>query len=251
MVAEHANVQGLTLWRAWCAACMIRRMTRRLLRPLFRALTLTAVVLGPGSASAAVSHTPQRCRALHGDVELSTRTLKVVRRRDADGYDELRACVKPNGRVRVIGVQADEGLGSASVSAGPCAGTWVRVDSEGSNQYGGGSSVALVDVRTGVANTVFASHYQVGDPGSDDILNGLFFDGHGRAVMAASTPGGYDHLSGHALNPQVSITAFAPDGTALVVDRGPQAALSPETLTFSAGIATWQHDGSPRSVTFG
>ncbi|MCW2967131.1 MAG: hypothetical protein JWM71_903 [Solirubrobacteraceae bacterium] len=218
----------------------------------------TAVLLAVGLCVTAVSEAtgathkpPARCPHITGKAVVSTTHLRVVRRRDAQGFDQIFGCALPHGRVRLLGTQADEGLGDSSIDAGPAAGTWVRIDEAGSDQYGGGSSAGLADVRTGREFSVFSAGYQMGDPGPSAVLDRFLFDNRGRSVTAVAVPTGSDPATARPTGSDELIVAHAPDGTPVVVDHGPTSSIPPASLTFEAGVATWTHDGDLRDATFG
>jgi hypothetical protein len=217
---------------------------------MIRALAIgaaAALTLAPAAADA--KRKPLRCKGLHGKIEIGNKAIKVVRSKDRDGFAVLRGCAKPNGVVRELGREEDEGLGGSSVGAVRAIGTWVLIDYSGSNQYASSQAAWLSDAATGRRNHVYSGVRYMGDPGYDHYLDALYWDAQGRAVTVIGTPTAYANSEPTDFTEAVAV--HAPDSTKVTVDSGTRAEIPPSSLTYADGTASWTHGGEPRSVTFG
>jgi hypothetical protein len=210
-------------------------------------VVLAVVALSPAAADA--KRKPPRCPALKGTIVLGSKQLKVVRKRDRDGFDVIYGCAKPHGRVHLLGREEDEGLGSGTISAVEAKGTWVLIGYTGANQYASWGSNWLADAATGRRNYVFSSVAYTGDPGYDHSLDALYWDELGRAVTIIGTPSG--HENGRPTGITESVSMHAPDSTKVTVDSGPREEIPPSSLSFENAVARWTHGGEQRTAIFG
>jgi hypothetical protein len=213
-------------------------------------LAVCALSAGLALASPAVAaHAKRpRCRLSGPNLAHSSR-IKVVKTKNADGLDVLRACARPNGRVFTIEEAQDEGLGTSTVDLDRVAGIWITSTVSDSNQYGGGLTLSATNVRTGHSYALVSSRYSIGSPGSSAYLDRALIDSHGDAAIAVGTA-----RFGASEQPQPGteeIDAFAPDGTKLVLDSADGTTLPGSSLSFDHGVVSWTHGGMQRTARFG
>lgn len=212
--------------------------------------SLAVVALTPAAADAARER--PRCNPAGPNLAAS-RLIKVVAR-NLDGEEDgarLLGCVRPNGRVRTIALAPAPGLGTASLRVADVAGTWVLVSSSSSNQYGGGSALRLVDVRTARGYTVFSQSAAIGDPQPSPQLAawGINSRGWSAVVLDELDPSRRPNEAPRTVARRVVL--HDPRGRARALDTTfDPSEIDPRSLILDEHTVLWTHAGAVQYARF-
>jgi hypothetical protein len=211
------------------------------------------VVLAAGTAATlpAAAAARSTCQRLKGADLAPARTVKLVRRPNADAGSDLRGCVLPRGRVRTIASSSDQFTTTYGYAIRQVAGRIVAVDSTYSSQYAYSNATRVWDLLSGRSYPVayVCSEIGGGDCGGTTTAPALFVTKLGRAVAAIGA--GPDRLPAPGAEPapsSVTIATFDPAGVRRDLDSGPLAQLAPASLALAGTTAYWTHGGRPRSA---
>lgn len=218
-----------------------------------RALALVlaaAVFLVATVPAAAPARAPRPRCTLAGPNLAKSRTIDVARR-VTETHERLVGCVRPFGRVRVLAEVEVRELGDSGTNLAAVAGTWVLVGEHASNQYGGGSSLRAVDVRTGRAYGVHRQHAFVGDPPPSPGLNAYAINPRGFTAIVLSD---LDPHRRPGTNPTVvarRVVLIAPTGVERQLDAtSTPADIDPASLILDHRTVLWTHGGAVRYARF-
>jgi hypothetical protein len=213
---------------------------------MIRQIVVTACALALLAASAADAARRPRCN-LAGPNLAHSRTIKVVKR-TTESDVRLLGCVRPNGRIRTLAQGESSFTTESGVELRSVAGTWVVIGAGTSNQYGGGSSVRTVDVRTGRAYGVATESYTIGSPTQGKSAPAVFVNGRGftSAVLDDLVPAGG---TASAISRR-AVALFSPSGTTRELDSGPPGELDPRSLILDTRTVLWTRAGLVRYARF-
>jgi len=111
------------------------------------------------------------------------------------------------------------------------------VDLSFGDQYGSGTRTDVCDLRGGgcypVAYRMVVMFSATLGPSATEVL----VTKAGRAVVALTAPDG-----------AITIAAFGLPGRRIDLDRGPAASVPASSLRLTGNLASWTHDGQPRSA---
>ena len=214
---------------------------------MVRRVALAACALAVLAAPSAAAPRP-RCR-LAGTNVAHSKTIKVVQRTNEDTETiRLLGCVRPNGRTRTLAEGVASFTTETSLSLAGVAGTWVGIRSSTSNQYGGGTSLRTVDVRTGRGYAVATESYMIGGPyqGQSVVANAV----NSRGITAAIV----DDLAGGGGTAVVvtkrRVVLFDSRGNLRELDSGPPGELDSRSLILDTHTVLWAHGGLTRYARF-
>jgi hypothetical protein len=217
-----------------------------------RALLISALVVLAASAGAALpagAVARSTCQRLKGTDLAPARTVKLVRRPNADDGTDLRGCVLPRGRVRTIASSADQFTTTYTYAIRQVAGRIVAVDSAYNSQYAASGGTRVWDLRSGRSYGVayFCSEIGGSDCGGFTSAPALFVTKLGRTVAAISAGSG-GPPGAQPAPPVLTIAAFDPAGVRRDLDAGPLPDIPPLSLALAGTTAYWTHGGMPRSA---
>jgi hypothetical protein len=210
----------------------------------FALAVLLPCSIAPATADAARKRTA--CERLKGSDLAPAKSVKLVRRRNADDGTDLVGCALPRGRVRTIAYSADYYTTTYTYAIVQVAGPFVLVGGAYNSQYAYSDSLRVADVRNGRSYTIASQCFEItGSPcgGEPTTAPTAVITKVGRAVAAiVAWPGG-------PMAPRaVTIATFDPRGARRDLDSGSEAAVAPASLSLAGTLATWTHDGQPRSA---
>lgn len=205
---------------------------RRLAIPL---LAVALAVLAPTGPAPAAKRSA--CQRLAGHDLAGARTVKLVFKANAIGGADLVGCVLPRGRVRTIAQSKVLDTHTDRVAIRRVVGRIVIVDLSLGDQYGRSTRTDVCDLRGGgcypvAYRTVDMSSASFGPSATEVLVTKA-----GRAVVALTTPDG-----------AITIAAFGLPGRRIDLDRGPAASVPASSLRLTGNLASWTHDGQPRSA---
>jgi hypothetical protein len=210
-------------------------------------VALAACVLAVLAAPSAGAERP-RCR-LAGINVAHSKTIKVVKRTNEDTETvKLLGCVKPNGRTRTLAEGVASFTTETSLSLGGVAGTWVAIRSSMSNQYGGGTSLRTVDVRTGRSYPVATESYMLGGPYQGQAVPAIAVTSRGFTAAMVD-----DLASAGGTAVVVAkrrVLLFDSRGNVRELDSGPPGELDPRSLILDTHTVLWSHGGLTRYARF-
>jgi hypothetical protein len=207
---------------------------------------LAALLAGTVAAAPAGAAARSKCQRLKGHDLAPAKTVKLVRRANADDGTDLVGCVLPRGRVRTVASSEDLFTTTYGYAIRQIAGRIVLLDSTYNSQYAFSQTTYVADVRSGRAYRLASQCFGIA---GDDCSSGVaavapvaFVTKTGRAVAAVSRvipgPG--------APPPVVTIATFDPLGVRRDLDSGPATEVPAASLRLAGVNASWTHAGEPR-----
>jgi hypothetical protein len=201
---------------------------------------LTLVAGAQGSAEQAARQ-GKKCKSLRGRDLAPARSVKLVKRKTADGND-LLGCVLPHGRVHKVASYEDLFTTVYSYRVRQVARAFVLLDESYSSQYGASSSTSVFNLRTGKYYVIASDCATIGSPGpcnpSDATAPAAFINRRGQAAAAISK----------AFANLTTIAAFSSKGVRRELDSGPPSQLPAASLRLSGNTISWMHSGAARSA---
>ena len=202
-------------------------------------LLITAALAAAALPASAVA-APSKCQRLTGRDLAPAASVKLVEHRNGDDGTDLLGCVLPRGPVRRIASSADFYTTVESYSINQIAGRVVLVETSSSSQYAYSRSLTVHHLRTGRSYGVAGTCAMIGgddcSSGGSSVAPAAFVTAKGRAVALVLRGG------------VATVTAYTTLGTPRVLDSGPPAAITPESLRLAGGFASWTNAGVARSA---
>jgi hypothetical protein len=217
---------------------------------LAAAVGLTLALLLPSSIPASAKPPKHRtaCQRLAGTDHAPAKSVKLVRHLNRDRGSDLLGCVLPAGRVRTIASSEHYDTADFRYHVVSVAGRFVLLSLAGGNQYAYNESASVWDLGSGRSYTIARLCSQTGGgdcaTGGSTTASAAFLTTGGRAV-AAILPAPDAHPSPTG---PVTIAGFAPGGARRDLDGGSLAEIPPPSLALRGNLASWTHDGAPRSA---
>jgi hypothetical protein len=198
-------------------------------------LALATAIGGPSLAAAKKPAKPasacQKLKLHHRDLARSAKLVVVVRGDDETG--RIAACLLPRGKVRTL-ASWDDGLSRDGASVVATAGTFVLVEEDHGDQYGGTSrSLKRVEVRDNRTLALSSYGCQIGFGSPTGCTSGT---NYGEVGMAASGAGAYEVTD--LATSTTTLQAFDPAGAFTKLADGPVDALRVTTTQI-----TWTQGG--------
>jgi len=203
---------------------------------------LMAAITSAGTAASAAAKTPLRCDRLGGKVLKKTAKVKITSAKTGS-KQIISACALPKGPVHAIAALSGE-----SVKVGAVAGTWFSYTTSKSGQDSSGSTSYAANAAKGGGYKIFSYDPTPASTGETAGMGRYILDSRGRTASVSTEP-----VEGKAGEVTLStyVSAFAPDGTQLVIDEGSPADISADSLTFISGNIGWVHSGEQHYVFYG
>jgi hypothetical protein len=218
-----------------------------------------AAAMSPPAAQAA--SVPATCSALSGGTALAqTAAIKVVGIRSRDrrvSGTRIFGCVKPEGRVRLLGVDGivensfftDQATELVSV-----AGTFITLAKRFDTEANAGPDVRVaVDLRTGRSREYYAGIISNcgADPTAPVAREILGADGRLVAIFQPVADPLKAGCSGYRNAGQTQIRALRPDGQLQLVDLAPVGDIPVDSLALDGERVTWTRAGVTRTARVG
>ncbi len=187
----------------------------------------------------ASSHT---CATLRGKRLLSSHTIELVEHTE-EARGVVYACVRPRGRVHLLGVASDDTSSSAyEVTVLAHAGMWLALDFR--NQIGSHTFEEIGKVcqaASGRCYRFFAEGFpepslEAEVPQMRFSLQRVVLNKFGQLALALTN---YD---------TVQIVGFGSGGARRLLDSGPQAQIPPASLRLEGHTVRWLDAGAPRGA---
>lgn len=220
--------------RSWIATCGVSAL-------------IVACASAPAATSGGTTQpggvTP--CTKLQGD-DLAASPTVVLVRRESRGERTFRGCVRPWGRVFVVGSAYQVGNISYAYRLRKVVGPIVLGDQFITRGYASVRRTQVYDLRTGEAYSIAVScditkpdddcpRHQSGDTAEQVVVRR---DGRAAAAIVANDLG------------TTTIKRFTFSGTPTELDVGPIPEVPAASLRFDDGILTWSHGQEVRRATF-
>ncbi len=184
----------------------------------------------------------QTCATLRGKRLLSSRALKVVEHTE-EARGAVYSCLRPHGRVHLLGVASDDTSSSAyQVQVLGLAGMWLALDFR--NQIGSHTFEEIgkaCQAASGRCYRFFAEGFpepslEAEVPQLRFSLQRVVINRFGQLALALAN---YD---------SVQIVGFGSGGARRLLDSGPQALIPPASLRLEGHTVRWLDGGAPRSA---
>jgi hypothetical protein len=204
------------------------------------AVALLALLALPGAGAA---EERSKCQKLRGKDLAPAKKVKLVRRKNDEGGNDLRGCVLPRGGVIKVASSSDAFTSQSSYDIGQVAGHHVLIDSSSASQYGGYADTYVVDLKRRRSYTV-ASFCREGVGGfcNPDVPNETavrtIVNSGGRAVAMIKT----------AASNRVKVRGYTATGKPIPLDSGPAADVPVDSLELDGNVASWVNSGERRSA---
>jgi len=199
------------------------------------AVLAPAVASGVGADAAAKR---SDCQRLSGKDLAPSPFVKLVRKANERGGSDLVGCVLPRGSRFIVGSSGEVATRSDRYRLRQVAGRMVLVRGLHGSQYGRSENTFVSDLSTGRGYTLAFFASPLGSPASRGMTAPVaFVTSAGRSVAALRRVDG-----------TVTIASFDPSGGRSDLDSGSQAQVPCESLQLRGTIATWRHNGAPRSA---
>jgi hypothetical protein len=216
------------------------------MRRIAVALAFAVFMPTAGAVTPAGAAKHSTCDRLKGSDLAPARTVKLVKRRNADDGTDLLGCVLPRGRVRKIASSEDYYTTTYTYDLLQVAGPFALVSSAYNSQYAFSQGTYVADVRNGRSYSVASQCFEItGSPcnGAPATAPVVVITKLGRAVAAiAGWPGG------PTAPRSVTIATFDPAGVRRDLDVGSDADIPPASLALRGTIASWTHAGVARTA---
>ncbi len=208
-------------------------------------VALVALAAAPPAAQAARS-----CAAFKGRTLVSNSQMKIVEQSRSFG-SRLVACDRRNGRGRLLGRTTSKrplagGLTETTrLLAG--SGRYAAVRRQSTNEFGGGETAQVVDVRTArfyyVARWTFNDSVLPGPAPRGEVVRSLRLsaDGRSAAVVAVGTD------TPTFSQTSTAVLGFAPNRSFRVLGTAAPKAISAGSLKLIRGVARWSQAGAVRT----
>jgi hypothetical protein len=184
----------------------------------------------------------QTCAALKGKRLLSSHAIKLVEHTE-EARGVVYACVRPRGRVHLLGVASDDTSSSAyEVTVSASAGMWLALDFR--NQIGSHTFEEIgkaCQAASGRCYRFFAEGFpepslEAEVPQLRYSLQRIVLNKFGQLALA---------LANHDT---VRIVGFGSGGARRLLDSGPQARIPAASLRLEGHTVRWLDAGAPRSA---
>ncbi len=184
----------------------------------------------------------QTCATLRGKRLPSSHVIKLVEHTE-EARGLVYSCVRPRGRVHLLGVAGDDTSSSAyEVTVLTFAGMWLALDFR--NQIGAHTFEEIgkaCQAATGRCYRFFAEGFpepslEAEVPQLRYSLQRVVINGFGQLALALAN---YD---------SVQIVGFGSGGARRLLDSGPQALIPPASLRLEGHTVRWLDGGAPRSA---
>jgi hypothetical protein len=184
----------------------------------------------------------QTCATLRGKRLLSSNSIKLVEHTDEE-QGVVYACVRPRGRVHLLGVAGDDtGSSAYAVTVLGVAGRWLALDFR--NQIGAHTFEEIgkaCQVASGRCYRFYAEGFpepslEAEVPQLRYSLQRVVINKFGQLAVALAN---YD---------TVQIVGFGSGGARRLLDSGPQAQIPPASLQLEGHTVRWLEAGVPRSA---
>jgi hypothetical protein len=194
------------------------------------------------SAAGEVVRPASPCQRLHGKDLAPARKVKLVRRRNDDEGTDLRGCVLPRGRVRLLASSSNLETTFDSYRIRQVAGAVLLLATRSDSQYASAKRLSVIDIRSGRDYPIAGSCTRLGGgpcggPGS--TATAAFVNRRGQAAAAVVPSGGNT----------TSIVGFSSRGRPVELDSGPSAELPASSLKLEGSTVSWTHSGEDRTAT--
>lgn len=204
-------------------------------------LALAVALLAPAGAAQGAERSA--CQKLEGKDLAPAGKVKLVRRKNDEGGNDLRGCVLPRGKVITVASRTGGFTSTSSYRIVQVAGHHVLVDSSSASQYGGHDDTYVVDIKRRRSYTI-ASFCHEGTDGfcNPDVPNAtaerarINSSGQAAAVLSRET------------SDLVTVEGFSSRGTRKVLDSGTTAEIPPSSLRVAGHVASWTNSGAERSA---
>ena len=184
----------------------------------------------------------QTCAALRGKRLPSSPVVKLVEHTE-EARGVVYACVRPRGRVHLLGVASDDTISSAyGVTVLASAGMWLALDFR--NQIGSHTFEEIGKACQAASGRCYRFFAEAGPEPSLEAevpqlrfsLQRVVIDKFGQLALALAN---YD---------TVQIVGFGSGGARRLLDGGPQAQIPSASLRLEGHTVRWLDAGAPRSA---
>jgi hypothetical protein len=240
---------------------LVNTVTFRVPRILAAIAAIAIAIAATAAIPAAATAAPRTCSALTGGTRLvNTASLKVVRIRSHDRRvkgSRVFGCVKPNGRVRLLGVSGIVDtfmFTDQTTTVGSVAGTYLTLARSFDTEAGPGPDYrTVVNLRSGRARRYYAgiiSNCGI-DPTPPVAREILGKDGRLVAIYAAPADPGAAGCPGYRNAGQAQIRGLRPDGQLQTLELAPVADIPVDSLTLDGADAGWTRAGRRQTARIG
>jgi hypothetical protein len=216
-------------------------MTRWLAVAAAAAATGGTVAASSASAGDAPRATSP-CQRLHGKDLAPAPKVKLVRRRNDDEGTDLRGCVLPRGRVRLLASSSNLETTFDGYRIRQVAGRVVLLATRSDSQYASARRLFVFDIRSGREYSVARFCSRVGGgscDGPNSTAAAAFVNRRGQAAAAVIASG----------TDSTTIVGFSSRGERSQLDSGPSVELPPASLKLNGSTVSWTHSGEARTAT--
>lgn len=206
------------------------------------ALGVLAAAVSP-ERSPAAHHAKSKCQRLHGKKDLAPAgKVKVFRKKNAYGRSELKGCVLPSGKVRLIAATSEEETTTGDYRLRQVAYATVLFDTSSSSQYGSNDGTWVYDIKTNRTKQLASTCSEIvsgycGPHQNDTTAQAAFVNKHRQAAAAIRSTDG-----------RVHIVAYPWNGSSTELDAGSSSEIPPGSLSLSGSTVSWTHSGQTRSA---
>jgi hypothetical protein len=212
-------------------------------RPPLIAIAACALLAWASVCAAGAQASSQTCASLRGKRLRSSHAVKLVEHTE-EARGAVYACVRPRGRVHLLGVAGDDTSSSAyEVTVLRLAGTWLALDFR--NQIGSHTYEEIgkaCQAASGRCYRFFAEGFpepslEAEVPQLRFSLQRVVINRFGQLALALAN---YD---------TVQIVGFGSGGTRRLLDSGPQAQIPSASLRLEGHTVRWLDGGAPRGAS--
>jgi hypothetical protein len=205
------------------------------------ALVVGAAAVLVAIAAPAEGKRPSACQRLKGKDLAPAPKVKLVRRRNDESGTDLRGCVLPRGRVRLVAASADHYTSFDEYQVLQVAGAVVLIGTTYGDQYVGVRSTSVFDIRSGrdygIANHCSRMGVDCGLPSTTAAA--AFVNRRAQAAAAVVSWAG----------DTTTIAGFSSRGERTDFDSGPSADIPAASLELHGSTVSWTHSGEQRTAT--
>jgi hypothetical protein len=199
-------------------------------------------VAATSSAAGDVARATSPCQRLHGKDLAPAPKVKLVRRRNDNEGTDLRGCVLPRGRVRLLASSSNLETTFDFYRIRQVAGAVVLLATRYDSQYASARRLSVIDIRSGRDYGVAGSCTRTGGgscDGANTTAAAAYVNRRGQAAAAVISSG----------TETTTIVGFSSRGEPTQLDSGPSVELPASSLKLEGSTVSWTHSGEDRTAT--